>query len=65
MGISNDVKRRLYQHNIGRTQSTKSRRPFILVYTEIHTTREEARKREVYLKSYAGVGEKRKILESL
>ena len=59
------ILKRLKQHNSGKTASTKSRKPFILVYTEIHNSRKDARQREIYLKSYAGVQEKRKILKNI
>ena len=65
IGISTNVEKRLQQHNAGKTFSTKSRRPFILLYKEVYTTRQEARAREKYLKSYAGAHEKKNILESL
>jgi putative endonuclease len=53
-GMSTDVKRRLKQHNSGKVRSTKSRRPFKIIYKEPVGTRKEARKREKYLKSAAG-----------
>lgn len=64
VGISSDVYKRLQAHNAGTTCSTKGRRPFKLVYTEILPDRVTARQREKYLKSYAGVAEKRKILKN-
>jgi putative endonuclease len=54
IGISSDVQKRLQSHNKGNTRSTKSRRPFKLLYTEKYATRKEARKREKYLKSGCG-----------
>ena len=51
IGISSNVKKRLTQHNSGKTQSTKSRKPFVLIYTEELNSRLEAREREKYLKS--------------
>ena len=65
IGIAEDVEKRLKQHNAGKTFSTRSRRPFLLIYEEEHPTREAARKREMFLKSYAGVKEKRKIVPRL
>lgn len=61
VGISSDVEKRLEQHNSGKIFSTKKRRPFILLHTEVYQTRREAREREKFLKSYAGADEKRKI----
>ena len=53
-GISDNVKRRLKEHNRGNTRSTKNRTPFILEYTEKYQDRFSARKREKYFKSAAG-----------
>jgi putative endonuclease len=54
IGISATPNKRLRNHNWGMTKSTKGRRPFKLMYVETVSSREEARKREKYLKS--GVG---------
>jgi putative endonuclease len=54
VGMSNDVTRRVDQHNRGYEKTTKPFRPFTLVYTESYKTREEARKREKFLKSGLG-----------
>ena len=55
-GITNDLVRRLREHNHGKrsTSSTRTRGPFVLVYSENVKNRELARKREIYFKS--GVG---------
>jgi putative endonuclease len=53
-GSTEDVAERLKRHNQGKVRSTKSRRPFELIYQEVYETRTEARKRENYLKSGAG-----------
>ena len=65
IGISQNPDKRLAQHNNGKTFSTKSRRPFELIYKEQHSTRLEARNREKYLKSYYGVKEKEKIIKNI
>lgn len=54
IGISEDPERRLKDHNTGMTKSTKSRRPFKIIYKETCGDRAEARKREKYLKSGFG-----------
>jgi len=54
VGMSEDVNRRLREHNSGKVRSTKSRRPFVLIYTESVKSRAEARALEKYLKSAAG-----------
>ena len=54
VGITNDLKRRLIQHNSGKNKSTYTYKPFHLVYTEQSPNYKEARLREVYLKSGSG-----------
>jgi putative endonuclease len=54
IGLSEDVEKRLKSHNFGQTKSTKSYRPWKLVYSEFIGTRQEARKREKYFKSGCG-----------
>ena len=54
VGISEDVRRRVGDHNTGRAWSTKGRRPFELIYKESLGTRSEARLRELYFKTAAG-----------
>ena len=50
IGSCADVCERLIRHNAGATISTKSGRPWKVVYTETHPTKTEALKRENYLK---------------
>ena len=50
----NNSQKRLHSHNSGKTRSTKSGRPWIVIIEEKYDTFYEARKRELYLKS--GVG---------
>ena len=52
--MSEDVQKRLRTHNIGKVSSTKSRRPFELIYTQECSNRETARDMEKYLKTSAG-----------
>ncbi len=54
VGMSENVEKRLIEHNKGITQSTKPYRPWDLVFFEELNNRMEARQREKYLKS--GVG---------
>ncbi len=62
IGLSQNVEERLEEHNTGRVNSTKLKRPWQLIYTESFTTRLEARKREKYLKSAAGRRFRRQIM---
>ena len=54
VGLTDNLERRIDQHNKGYNRTTKPYAPFVLIYTEECDTRLEARKREKYLKS--GVG---------
>ena len=53
-GSTNNLDRRLKQHNSGRVKSTKHRIPFKVLFIEEFATLSEARKREVWWKSGAG-----------
>jgi putative endonuclease len=61
VGLTEDVEKRVDQHNKGKTKSTKPYRPWTVKYIETALTRLDARKREKYLKS--GVG--KEYLKSL
>jgi len=50
IGSSSDPKERLIRHNAGATPSTKSGKPWKIVYTENYSSKTEALKRETYLK---------------
>ena len=49
--MTNNLDRRIKEHNNWRNQSTKSYVPFELIYKEEYENRIDARKREKYLKS--------------
>lgn len=50
IGSTNDLKRRLMEHNRGLVPSTKARAPFTLVYYESYLSEDDARHREKNLK---------------
>jgi putative endonuclease len=54
VGMTNDLERRLQEHNNGENKSTKAYKPFVLIYSEIFPGRVLARAKEKFLKS--GVG---------
>jgi putative endonuclease len=54
VGMSDNVEKRLKEHNKGLSKSTKPYVPWRLVHSEQFETRMEARTREKYLKSAAG-----------
>ncbi|MBI5727564.1 MAG: GIY-YIG nuclease family protein [Ignavibacteriales bacterium] len=61
-GFTNDLERRLKEHNSGHTVTTSKHKPWKIVYSEKAATLAEARKRELYLKSAAGRRYREKIL---
>ena len=54
VGLTNNLERRIYQHNNGLNSTTRAYAPFVLIYSMTFHTRVEARRKEKYLKS--GVG---------
>ncbi len=54
VGITEDVDRRIGEHNSGKTKSTKFYTPWNLVFIEKFETRIEARNREKFLKGGSG-----------
>lgn len=61
VGMTNNVDRRVLEHNNGENRSTKAYKPFVLIYIEAFPSRIEARVKEKYLKS--GIG--KEYLKSL
>jgi putative endonuclease len=54
VGYTNDLKRRLVAHDEGRVRSTRNRWPMKLIYFEGCLNRQDATKREKYLKTAWG-----------
>lgn len=54
-GSTNDLRRRLKQHQEGRVFSTKYRRPVKLVYYEAFLSETDCREREQKLKNYGKI----------
>jgi putative endonuclease len=50
----NNLPRRLKEHKLGKTKTTKAMSELAVVYEETHNTFGTARERELYLKSAAG-----------
>jgi putative endonuclease len=50
IGITDNIPKRLEEHNIGKTRSIKNRIPFILKHHEEYKSKTDARKREIELK---------------
>jgi len=53
-GSTNDLRRRLSEHNHGKVSSTKHRDPSKLIYYEACLNEQDARAREKYLKTGMG-----------
>ena len=51
VGLTNDISRRLKEHNLGYNKTTRPYRPFRLILSEKFETRLKARTWEKYLKS--------------
>lgn len=52
IGSTNDLKRRIKEHNNGKIFSTQNRKPLILIYYEAYRSEKDARIREQKLKNY-------------
>jgi putative endonuclease len=67
IGYTNDLKRRVKEHNSGENESTKSRKPFELIYYEAYKSESDAKHRERMLKLFGRAlgGLKRRIKSSL
>lgn len=50
IGSTNNLERRIKEHNTGKSRYTKLTKPFKIIYSESYNTRMGARKRELYLK---------------
>lgn len=59
-GSTDNIERRIAQHNSGQVKSTKDRLPLKILFTETFDTLSEARKRETWWKTGAG---RRKLKE--
>ena len=65
VGSTDNIDRRLDEHNDGRVASTKHRRPLILIYQEAFDTLMCARRKEIFYKSSYGRRCLRKIIEPI
>ena len=63
-GFTTDIEQRLDEHNAGKNVSTKSRRPFRLMYYEAHTSKSDALRREEYFKTTKGKVTLKQILKN-
>jgi putative endonuclease len=54
IGFTEDIQDRIKAHNSGSVESTKYRKPFVLIYYEAYLDMLDARGREKFLKSGSG-----------
>lgn len=62
-GSSNDLERRLHEHNSGQSPATRHGVPWRLVYSEPYPTKAEAYRRERYFKTGKGRDELEALLQ--
>jgi len=63
IGFTNDLERRIKEHEQGKNISTNSRLPVKLIYFEGHLSKEDALRRESYFKTTKGKTTLRQILK--
>ncbi|MEK7553587.1 MAG: GIY-YIG nuclease family protein [Patescibacteria group bacterium] len=63
IGCTVNLEKRLNEHNIGKTKSTKPYLPWEIIYSESFTNKREAYKREWHLKHPKGYLEKLEIIK--
>jgi putative endonuclease len=54
IGYTNNLEKRIKEHNAKRNFSTKGRTPFVLIYAEVCLSEEDSKRRERYLKTTQG-----------
>jgi putative endonuclease len=54
IGFTTDLNKRVKEHNSGKVFSTKGRTPLILIYAELCLNKNDAQRREKYLKTTGG-----------
>jgi putative endonuclease len=64
IGFSADLRRRLQEHQSGRSKSTKSRLPLELLYYEAHASKRDALRREEYFKTSKGKSSLRQMIRN-
>jgi len=62
IGYTENLQKRLEEHNRGKSPSVKSRPPFVLVYQEAQPSRLQAMQRERQIKAYKGGNAFKKLI---
>jgi putative endonuclease len=63
IGSTNNIERRLSEHNRGQTPSTRHQGTWTVVYSEAVNSNKEAKGRERQIKSYKGGNAFKKLIE--
>jgi len=61
-GVTDDIKRRLKEHNLGKVKSSNPYRPYKVIHMETFATLKEARQKEKFYKSTTGRRKLKQIL---
>jgi putative endonuclease len=64
-GLTSDLKRRINEHELGKVTSTRNKRPLKLIHYEAYLLKEDAARREKYLKTTYGRRDIKRQLSSL
>ena len=64
IGLTENVEHRLIRHNSGLVSSTKSYRPWKIVYREAFSTKQEASSRELQLKRWKSRAALERLIEN-
>lgn len=62
IGYTNNLERRIKEHNHNNTRSLINKGPFVLIYSEKYNNVTEAKKREKQIKSYKGGNAFKKLI---
>ena len=62
IGSTNNLSRRIEEHNRGQTRSTRQNGKWLLIYREVFDSNIEAKRREKQIKSYKGGNAFRSLL---
>ena len=63
VGLTDNLERRINEHQSGKNKTTRPYRPFELIFSESFPNRIEARKNEIYLKSGIGKEFLKRLIE--
>ena len=63
VGYTEDLNRRIKEHNSGKTKSIVAYVPYELVYSEEYSLKSDARKRELQIKRYKGGNAFKKLIQ--